>query len=393
MTIVTLQRRYMTLGKIRLGDKGAKGQPQKLTTFRLTSPSLPLLTAAARLYGGTPREWQGAPEDGTFELYTETNVLDIIVPPAFSQRDGSAQAPYSQYFELWAGGGCTRRCDGETELITGRACMCDPEKPTCKITTRASLMLPRVPGLGVWLLESHGWNAATEMTGTLELLRMAAEGNRFITANLRLEQRTKKVPGEGTRRFAVPVIELPDTTIGQLADAVGAPLAINAPAPPAPRPALPPTTSPAPRLMEIPEAAGPAHGAPPPLPPRRSAVEQIVEAVEVVAETVDQPSPFQAPASVTDGERMPTAPMLKKLNVLYGTLPSDCEGRITEEAILTAAWRLGTGDKTDPPEGVGFSDVRDGLTFEQVRNLIDRLEKFSANDRAVREAADPLPTP
>ena len=375
MTIVTLQRRYMTLGKIRLGDKGAKGQPQKLTAFRLTSASLPLLTAAAALYGGEPRPWAGAPDEGTFELYTTANVLDVIVPPTFSQRDGSASAAYSQYFELWSGGGCTRRCDGETELITGKACMCDPEKRECKITTRASLMLPRVPGLGIWLLESHGWNAATEMTGTLELLRMAAEDNRFIRANLRLEQRTKKVPGEPTRKFSVPVIELPDTTIGQLADAVGAPLAINAPAPPAPRPELPQAAAPVPRALEIPEATGPAHGAPPPLPPRleQAATEEAQDFDEQPA--APAPSPYQAP-----GPRKPTVAMLRKLNDLYGTLPSDCGGRITEQQILVAGWRQITGDNSSPTYGADFKLVLSQLTYSQANNLIERLERFAAND-------------
>lgn len=264
--LVGVQRRFMELGRIRLGDKGAKGQPQRLTQFRLTSASRPLLEAASHIYGGTVNTWDGAPDEGYFELYTTSDTLDVIVPPAFSQRDGTPSAPYSQYFELWSGGGCTRRCDGETELITGKPCACDPDNRACKITTRASLMLPRVPGLGVWRLESHGWNAATEMTGTLELLRMAAEGNQFIRAYLRIEQRTQKVVGEPTRRFIVPVLDLPDTTIGELALATGAPLAINAPTPPPARPALPASPPPVEARLPVAAASVAAFGEPPVLP-------------------------------------------------------------------------------------------------------------------------------
>ena len=238
MPIVTIQRRMMELGRIRLGDKGTKGQPQRLSSFRLTSASRALLEAAAVLYGGEVRDWAGAPDEGYLELYTEASELDVLLPPVLSMVDGHPTLPYSQYFELWSGGGCQRRCDGETELISGKPCLCDPdpEKRECRVTTRVSVMLPRVPGIGVWRLESHGWNAATELPGTLELLRLAAEGNRFIPAVLRIEHRTQKKGGQ-SRKFIVPVIDLPGTTAHELVS--GGPLVLNPPAGPALRPELP----------------------------------------------------------------------------------------------------------------------------------------------------------
>lgn len=374
--LVGVQRRFMELGRIRLGDKGAKGQPQKLTQFRLTSASKPLLEAAAVIYGGTVDTWEGAPDEGYFELYTTSDTLDVIVPPTFSQRDGSPSAPYSQYFELWSGGGCTRRCDGETELITGKPCQCDPDNRACKITTRASLMLPRIPGLGVWRLESHGWNAATEMTGTLELLRMAAEGNQFIRAYLRIEQRTQKVPGEPTRRFIVPVLDLPDTTIGELALATGSPLAINAPAPPPERPALPASPPPVEARLVVEDAEVVGFGEAPALP----------SPPPVVVDDGAEPerSPFRPPPGAI---KQPSAAMLKKLNVLYGSLPRDHPSIITEDHIIVAAWRSGTGDDSPVPEGVTFSMIRDGLTFDQAHTLIDKLEEWGRKAAAKAGAA------
>src|SRR5690606_11373339 len=104
--ILDLQRRQRELGRIRMGDKGGKGQPQKLSEFRLTSPARHLLDHAAALWGGEVREWAGSPSEGQYELYTKTGVLPIVIPP-------SAE-PVSQWYEQWTGGGCTHRCNGET---------------------------------------------------------------------------------------------------------------------------------------------------------------------------------------------------------------------------------------------------------------------------------------
>lgn len=244
MPIVQIQRRMMELGRVRLGEKGPKGEPRKLSTFRFTSASRPLLDAVAEAHGGTVEEWQGAPDEGYFQVTTDATRLDIILPPVYSDADGAPTLPYSQWYELWSGGGCQRRCDGVTEALSGKPCMCDPDKrrdgdkASCKVITRVSFMLPDVPGLGVWRIDSHGWNAAVELPGTLEVLAAAAREQKFIPAVLTLQHRTKKSEGQ-TRKFIVPVIELPDVTVRQLASG-DIPLALNAPSSPsAERPALP----------------------------------------------------------------------------------------------------------------------------------------------------------
>jgi hypothetical protein len=238
---VIVQRRFMQLGRVRLGEKGSKGEPRKLDNFRFTSASRALLEAVAAKYGGKVQEWQGAPDEGYFELKTTSTELDIILPPTFSDEDGSPSLPWSQFFELWSGGGCQRRCDGVTETLSGKPCLCDPDDRACDVTTRVQFMLPDIPGLGVWRLDSKGWNAAAELPGTLQLLQLAAEERKFIPAVLRMEKRTKKVEGQ-TRRFVVPVIDLPSVSVNQLAG--GDLLSLNAPAPAPPRPALPAAPAP-----------------------------------------------------------------------------------------------------------------------------------------------------
>jgi Recombination directionality factor-like len=351
-----IQRRMMELGRVRLGEKGSKGEPRKLTTLRFTSASKLLLDAIAETHGGTVRPWEGAPDEGYFEVVTDTEQIDIILPPVFSDSDGSPTAPYSQYFEQWSGGGCQRRCDGETESISGKPCLCaaavqehGEDARTCKVTTRVSFMIPDVPGLGVWRLESHGYNAAVELPGTLEVLMLAAAEHKFIPAVLRIEQRTKKVPGEGTRRFIVPVIELPHVTVRQLASG-DVPLAINAPvSAPAERPALP--AAPAPPDDPSFEHETVEHGTPPPLP----------------GEPAEQPA--ATVATITDAQK-------KKLNILVSKLREG--GHITTEQL----WRAG---KLDPELGRGddgeihWSPLRDQLTKEQATALIERLMKLEAN--------------
>jgi hypothetical protein len=199
VSILDIQHRQRELGRIRMGERGSKGQPVRLEKFRLTSPAEHLLQVASSLWGGTVSPWNDAPTPGQFELYTETDTLPIVIPPG--------REPVSSFYEAWTGGGCTHRCDGVTNYITDTPCSCDPENRTCKATSRLSVMLPDLPDIGVWRAESHGINAAMEWPGTIAVLQMASEAGRFIPARLRLEQRMAKKDGR-TNRFVVPVIDI-----------------------------------------------------------------------------------------------------------------------------------------------------------------------------------------
>lgn len=254
MPILTLQRQLRELGRIRTGNQVAftdqkgktRSRPAKLETFRLTSESRELIEAAATAYGGTVVPWNNG-GSAEWEVITASAVLDIVVPPG---------QPVSQWYELWSGGGCQRRCDGITNVLTMQPCSCpaDVEQrlelakngEACKATTRLNVMLPALPDLGVWRLESHGFYAAVELAGAAEILAMATARGSLIPARLRLEQREKKVPGKPTNRYAVPVIEFVETRMGDLqllASGSGSP-ALGAGERPA-RPALPATTLPA----------------------------------------------------------------------------------------------------------------------------------------------------
>lgn len=222
MPILTIQRRARELGRIRIGQQvptgrtNAKGEPtfrpEKLDRFRITSASLPLMQRVAELYGGEVREWinNGATQ---YEVITTATRLPILVPPQ----------PVSQYYELWSGGGCRRRCDGETELLKDKPCICDPDpaERECKPTTRLNVVLRDVEGIGVWRLESHGYYSATELPEVAEFLARAGS---YAPAWLSLEQRTVVRDGK-TRRWMVPTIDVDVTPAALMAGEVSVPAA------------------------------------------------------------------------------------------------------------------------------------------------------------------------
>jgi hypothetical protein len=226
MAIKQLQSRLTQVGVIRLGEKrkaaSGKEYPAKLDTFRVTSPSKPLIESVAALLGGEVRPWQSktGPE---WEVVTNATEIPVHVPPQVIDPN----------YELWGNGFRARFCDGETERIRGAACLCEaaarvryeraklswPEdglfdrtKDDCKPTTRITLMISDIPaGAGTFKLESHGMNAAAELPALSAAIAAASQP---IPATLRLQQREggvmKIVDGREkveARKYAVPVLD------------------------------------------------------------------------------------------------------------------------------------------------------------------------------------------
>lgn len=252
MEIVTLQRRLVEVGRIRLGQKKVsktgKSYPARLDKFRLTSRDKQRLDAAALLYGGKVTAWEGQ-----WELFTETDALPVAVVP------GQA---LNQSFELWGqkplpGGKktgviCLRRCDGETEFLAGSGCLCAAaDEQLCKPTTRLSVVLTEVPGIGVWRVEAHGWNAASELAGGVQLLEALVATGRPVRARLRLDAREQVTETE-TRNFVVPVLDI-DHTLGQVLDSIGPGGRVALAEAPAPELEPAPRFTPVPAALEAPK--------------------------------------------------------------------------------------------------------------------------------------------
>jgi hypothetical protein len=210
MPIVTLQRRHTEVGRTRLGQKvptaNGRMRPAKLETLRFTSPRRELIERIAELYGGEARPWSPGKGNSQWEVITDAKSVPVMVPP----QDPAE----SQWLELWSAGGCQRRCDGVTETLSGRPCMCDPDpqERDCTMHTRVTVLLEEVPGIGVWRVDTGSYYAATELPGVAEFLS-AAGG--IIPGRLILSERTVVARGK-THHFVVPVLDIADFTPAEL---------------------------------------------------------------------------------------------------------------------------------------------------------------------------------
>lgn len=275
--VLDVQRRGQQIGRLRIGQtlisQKGKPYPSRLETFRFTTGSRFVAEQVAVLYGGQVKDWEG--HKGQYEVITTEASIFVTIPP----RDGMV----SQAYEMWTGGGAVRRCDSQNEQISGGRCLCphaeDPADQdevaaaalqrsglaamnpprACKLVTRISVMIPDLPGLGVWRLDTHSFYAAVEIGDQAELLERARDSGVFLRAMLRIDQRQRIAGGE-TKKYPVPVLEILDSfrdlvtgaieargLAGQLPPAPGQPVlalpagpsALPAGPPPAPEPSVP----------------------------------------------------------------------------------------------------------------------------------------------------------
>lgn len=223
MPILTIQQRMTEVGRIRLGERKGN-RPSRLDHFRLTSQRKDVLDAAAAVYGGLVEPW-ASDQGPQHQLTIEADALDVLIAPGES---------FTQWFELWTGGGCARRCNGITvESLDGKdvrdrevECMCPRDVServdmaasgaACKPTTRLSVWLPRLLGIGVWRAETHGFYSAAELPAKVSLLQSLAAQGYCPSAILRIATRSVKRPNQPTKTFPVLDLDVPEVTISAL---------------------------------------------------------------------------------------------------------------------------------------------------------------------------------
>ncbi|BBC30057.1 hypothetical protein SGFS_013510 [Streptomyces graminofaciens] len=222
--IITLQRQARELGRLRTGysipndDPNKRPRPVKSKTWVVTSHAEHYVQAAVDAWGGKIERWQpqgnGVPQ---FRVITEAEQIEALLPHG---------DPLSQYNEMWNKGGCARRCDGQTEQISRRPCLCLAEygeewhllrqdqyrkDKVCAATSRLNVILPDMPDMGVWRAETHSFYAANEMAGTVDLVLSGTGGKGLVPVTLRIEPRTR-VAGGQTKHFPVVVVEVRGVT-------------------------------------------------------------------------------------------------------------------------------------------------------------------------------------
>ncbi|MFC3984939.1 recombination directionality factor [Streptosporangium jomthongense] len=215
--IITLQRQARELGRLRTGFFNGKA-PVRCKTWIVTSHAEHYVQAAADAWGGQVEKWQplgnGAPQ---WRVITAADSLDAIMPPG---------DPLSQAYESWSRGGVQRRCDGMTEALTDSPCVCRaqwgdqfwenaPRDAACKMTTRLNVILPEMPDIGAWRVETHSFYSANEMAAAVDVLKGSIGEQAMIPVRLRIEQRTRVTQGK-TKHFPVVAVELRGSTAGQV---------------------------------------------------------------------------------------------------------------------------------------------------------------------------------
>lgn len=253
MSIINKQRRLLEVGIIRVGDpKPSVMQPGRpRSTFRLTSIHRNILESAQPVFGGELTPW-----NGMWQLLTQAPVLKAWISTR-QLPDGDYES-LSQHYEQWAGNTCTHRCNGETCVIwqpTGQRstkgkelherasvpCGCDPEERACKINSRLSVLLPELPSLGLWRLNTGSQFFAEEVSGLLDAMHLMIQ-QPFVPITLRIETRAIRTGmGEDTKKFPVVRVEFDDKPIAPaqmanrvLSDALGGMMQSPSQLPPAP---------------------------------------------------------------------------------------------------------------------------------------------------------------
>lgn len=231
--ILTLQRQLRELGRIRCGwsepytkDGRELRRAVRSKTLVLTSAQEENIRAAAELWGGEVGRWkpQGAGPE-VWRVVTATDAIEAILPPG---------EPLSQYYEMWTGGGCALRCDGETDQKSQKPCVCRAKygeqwferRPTevCRPTSRLNVFLDLMD-FGYWRVESHSFYAAQELAGTVDLVKGLIGPTPAVPINLRIDQRVK-VEGGKTTPYPVIVVELRGQVARQILAGVAPVLAV-----------------------------------------------------------------------------------------------------------------------------------------------------------------------
>lgn len=383
--IIDLQRRLALVGAIRCGERGGKGEPRRLDTFRLTSARRELIEQAASRYGGTVSPWQ-SPVGSEWQVTTSAAEIPVLVMPGYSLR---------QTYELWSGPAKRERlCDGIDEELSGGPCICNRDaSDVCDLYTRLVVALPELDTVLGWRLITKGVNAAHELPTMLQLLATVASGQALVPARLRLEERRGQKDGQ-TLRFVVPVIDL---GVGYLAlTGQGRP---GLPAGPQEGSggdtAYVPTTRAVPTLEQALEAVS---GPPPPSTSPRAAAPIGPTHDEFPSEPLpveaDEPLPT-APAGPSEA----TAKRNRQLDYLVGTLREG--GHITTDQLWQAIAKLRKQEAWEELVAIyGGRDRAGQLHWAPLREALDeaegeqllkwlRLKEQLVRDEAEREPYDP----
>lgn len=373
--IADLTRRIPEAGRIRTGKKQGN-RPTAIGEFRFTSHDRTALEQIAALYGGTVNPWSDPKAaDGQYEVITDAPEIRVVLPP-----DPLGGTPI---YEMWGGGGCERRCDGVTcqKWQAGHdgpeqvdvPCICSArDEMACKPITRLCVILPEVRFAGVWRLDTKSWNAAQELPGMVDTIRLLQDGG-LPYATLSLKHRRSVVAGK-TSKFLVPVLGVA-SSIEELAAGTANVGSLGAGGPDAP--ALGDgATAVSERPAERPTA--PVEVAPDP-------DDEIIDA-EIIDEAPAAAGPVDLAAAVARSTDVTQARALKRAREIAADkglpLPTGLDevtGAVLDALVADLGLTVPTGD---PRTGKMFAECRDAwpdLSREEIEHRRKGLIAFVAD--------------
>lgn len=214
MPLLDVQQRQATVYRIRFGAQiptsNGKKRPAKLTEqIRVTALNPNVIDAFIDVYGGERKEWRPDEHRVEWEVYLPTTWLSIVLLPGQS---------LSQWWELWKGTVCQRRCDGVTDTKSKKDCLCpsrDPAERTaakgeCNPVTRVHVICPDVKVIGAGMMISNGLIAAETLPESIANADAALRLGYFVPATLTV------VEHRGLNHFVVPRIETVGISMEQM---------------------------------------------------------------------------------------------------------------------------------------------------------------------------------
>lgn len=179
---VSDKRRLPRLGKIRLGVKveGQKSKYPKAMDYFVCPPEV------QKVYGEKPKS------------------LDIMFPVE------DENIFFQQFYKRYSKSGLVCKGDGETAVKLDRETgelqeiSCDPNecewynKKHCRMLASLQFMLPKVPGVGVYQIDTSSYHSIVNINSTIEMVRAVCGRIRMIP--LRLELVPQEVQPEGFKK-------------------------------------------------------------------------------------------------------------------------------------------------------------------------------------------------
>lgn len=192
-------KRLPRLGKIKLGkkQKTQKGSEYPIQTKYFVCPE-----EIQKIYGQEP------------------TALDIMFPL------NDVEVVFPQYFKQYGKTGLKCKGDGKTALAMVGGVLkertCTPgssECAGCKPIGVLNILLPKVPGFGVWQIWTSSWNSIVNLNSSIDMIKAMTGGKiAFIPLKLKLQEHNATVMKDDGSQFQKVVYVMTlnvDATMGE----------------------------------------------------------------------------------------------------------------------------------------------------------------------------------